>query len=176
MKTNLQIFIQGQEINIPIELDADQMNEIALALNSNNHITGWEQPEDGAPCYYIDALCRVQRVISNEHSKNQIDLLYSEANCYLSENVASAIARAERLIRKLRRESIQRRKHQNDLSNEGGYTISYNYINNCLELGVTGNWLSVGEIVFDSEESAREVMNIYAEELTWYFTQRKETI
>ena len=152
------------------------MNEIALALNSNEHITGWEQPEDRAPCYYVDALGRVQRIIVNEHSKSQVDLLYSEANCYLSENVASDIARAERLIRKLRRESIQRRQNQIDLSNEGGYTITYNYVDNCLELGGTGNWLAVGDIVFDSEKSAQEVMNIYAEELTWYFTRKRETI
>jgi hypothetical protein len=56
---------------------------------------------------------------------------------------------------------------------EGGYTITYNYTMNCLEIGATGSWLAIGDVVFDTEEIARKAMNLYASELIWYFTEGK---
>ena len=44
MKTNLQIVINGKEISIPIQLTADQLNEISMAMQTEKHLTGWEKP------------------------------------------------------------------------------------------------------------------------------------
>jgi hypothetical protein len=38
---------------------------------------------------------------------------------------------------------------------------------------VTGNWLALGDTVFDTEEIARKAMNKYATDLIWYFTEGK---
>lgn len=176
MKTNLQIFMQGKEISIPIELNADQLNEIALAMKSDDHLTGWEKPDLGSPCYYEDALSRIQKVVYDENSEIQVDLLHSKANCYLSEKIASDIARADALTRNLRRYSILNRKNKIDREGNGGYTITYNYVDKCLEIGVTGSWFALGDIVFDSEETARKAMNENASELIWYFTEMEDTI
>jgi hypothetical protein len=56
---------------------------------------------------------------------------------------------------------------------DGGYTITYNYELGCLEIGATGNWLALGDMVFDTEEIARKAMNKYASDLIWYFTEGK---
>ena len=56
---------------------------------------------------------------------------------------------------------------------EGGYTITYNYSLHCLEIGATGNWLAIGDVVFDTEEIARKAINLFATELIWYFTEGK---
>ena len=40
MKTNLQIVVNGKEISIPIQLTADQLNEISIAMQTEKHLTG----------------------------------------------------------------------------------------------------------------------------------------
>lgn len=175
MTTNLQIIIGGQEIKIPITLTQEQIAELSAAMMSDKPLTGWEKPAEGAPCYYEDALGRVQKFIVDESSQTQLDLLCSKANCFSSEFVANEMARGDALIRELRRFAIEKRKEPiNRL--EGGYTITYNYIDQCLEYGVTGNWFALGDVVFDSEETVREAMNLYAEELIWYFTEMTDHI
>lgn len=175
MVTNLQIIVGGQEIKIPITLTQEQIAELSAAMVSDKPRTGWEKPQDEEPCYYEDALGRVQKFTVDELGKAQLDLLYEKANCYSSEFVANEMARGDALIRNLRRFAVEKRKEPiNRL--EGGYTITYNYIDQCLEYGVTGNWFALGDVVFDSEETVREAMNLYAEELIWYFTEMTDHI
>lgn len=175
MVTNLQIIVGGQEIKIPITLTQEQIAELSAAMISDKPRTGWEKPQDKEPCYYVDALGRVQKFTVDELGKAQLDLLYEKANCYSSEFVANEVARGDTLIRNLRRFAIEKRKEPiNRL--EGGYTITYNYVDQCLEYGATGNWFALGDVVFDSEETVREAMNLYAEELIWYFTEMTDHI
>ena len=174
MKSNLQIVIQGREISIPIQLTADQLNEIALAMQADERLTGWEKPEHGSPCYYEDALGRVQKFTVDELSEAQLELLYTKANCFSSETLAMNMAHGDQLIRELRRFAISHRTKS--LDHDEGYTIGYNYTDKCLEVGVSGNWMAFGDVIFESEELAREAMNIYAAELIWYFTEMKDML
>lgn len=174
MKSNLQIVVQGKEITIPIQLTADQLNEIALAMNSNEKLNGWEKPESGSPCYYEDALGRVQKFTVDDASEAQLELLYAKANCFSSEILATNMARGDQLIRELRRFAIEHRTKP--LDHDNGYTIGYNHTSRCLEIGVSGNWITCGDVIFESEELAREAMNIYAAELIWYFTEMKDSL
>lgn len=175
MTTNLQIIVGGQEIKIPVTFTEEQLAALAVAMKSNKPVTGWEKPEDGMACYYEDALGRVQKFTVDELGQAQLDLLYEKANCYTSEFVAEQMARGDTLVRNLRRFAIEKRKEPiNRL--EGGYTITYNYVDHCLEYGVTGNWLALGDVVFDSEETVKEAMSLYAEELIWYFTEMMDHI
>lgn len=176
MICKLQFVINGKEIEVPIELTPEQLGQIYAAGVSNQKLSGWEKPEQGDRCYYVDALCRVQALEANSDTQNQIDLLYGAANCYLNEKLASDVARAYELLRQLRRFAAANRKTPIDLEGDGGYTITYNYIDKCLECGVTGSWMAVGDILFDSEESARAAMTEYAEDLIWYFTEMKDNL
>ena len=80
MKSNLQIVIQGREISIPIQLTTDQLNEIAMAMQSDERLTGWEKPEDTAghwPIYFLVLKASVPhtltciRITCNSHFKKQ---------------------------------------------------------------------------------------------------------
>ena len=174
MKTNLQIIVQGREIIIPLQLSADQLNEISLAMSSDEHLNGWEKPEHGTHCYYEDALGRVQKFTVDEPSEAQLELLYSKANCFSSETVATNMARGDQLIRELRRFAINNRTRP--LDHDKGYTIGYNHTDRCLEIGMSGNWVAFGDVIFESEELAREAMNRYASELIWYFTEMRDSL
>ena len=174
MKTNLQIVINGKEISIPIQLTADQLNEISMAMQTEKHLTGWEKPEHGSPCYYEDALGRVQKFTVDNPSEAQLELLYNKANCFSSENLATNMARGDQLIREIRRFAVEHRTKP--LDSNKGYTIGYNYTNKCLEIGASCNWVAFGDIIFESEELAQEAINLYASELIWYFTEMTDHI
>lgn len=174
MRSNLQLFINGKEVNIPLELSKEQMAQIAAAVTIDEPQTGWEKPESGDTCFYEDALGRVQKFAVEEPNFAQRDLLYEKANCFVSETLALNMSRGDRLIRELRRFAITHRTKP--LDHDEGYTIGYNHIDRCLEIGMSGNWVAFGDVIFESEELAREAMNIYASELIWYFTEMRDTL
>lgn len=169
---NLQFVINGQEINLSIDLSREQLEQICEAAQSDVRRTGWEKGECGQDHFYNDALCRTQTVKLNESSAEQINLLYERANCYTSRKIAEDMARTDNLLRALRRYAVEHRT-ENDRC---GFTITYNYLDNCLEIGATGHWMALGDIVFDTEEAAREAMNLYASELIWYFTEMQDCL
>ena len=175
MENYLTLNVNGKTVKIPVALTEEQVKNFCEAVEiieeENSEKTGWEYPENGDIFYYEDALCRIQSVRVNDSSRAQLDLLYEKGNCYSNEEIANELARANALTRVLRRFAITNRKKPLDYSDMGGYTITYNYQNNCLECGVTGHWMAFGDIVFDTEETAREAMNFYAEDLIWYFTK-----
>lgn len=175
MKSHLVVPINGKEVHIPIQLTDEQLKHIGASV-SKEKITGWEFPKEGETAYYQDAVARVQNVEVIDKNNLQIQMLYEHANCYSSELLAENIARGDLLIRELRRFSIQHCDIPIDFKGKGGYTITYNYQDHCLECGVTGNWKALGDIVFDTEEHARMAMNKYSKELIWYFTEMINTL
>lgn len=174
----LQLIINGKEVVVPLDLSPDLVNQIYAAKTADHPLTGWEAPEADSefPYYYEDALGRIQTLESNEDTRAQLDLLYSKANCFANKAIAKDLARGDLLLRQLRRFSVINRKNPIDYEMGGGWTITYNYQDNCLECGVTGNWKALGDVVFDTEETARQAINEYAEELIWYFTQMRESL
>ena len=145
-----------------------------MAMRTEKPLTGWEKPERGSPCYYEDALGRVQKFTAEEASEAQLELLYNKANCFSSETLATNMARGDQLIREIRRFAVEHRTKPLDC--DKCYTIGYNYTNKCLEIGASGNWVSFGDVIFESEELAQEVINLYASELIWYFTEMTDHI
>jgi hypothetical protein len=98
--------------------------------------------------------------------------LYENDNFYSTRETAENTVRADNILRRLRHYAISHRASDVTMA-DGGYTITYNYELECLEIGATGNWLALGDMVFDTEEIARKAMNKYASDLIWYFTEGK---
>jgi hypothetical protein len=98
--------------------------------------------------------------------------LYENDNFYSTRETAENTVRADNVLRRLRHYAISHRASDVSMA-DGGYTITYNYELECLEIGATGNWLALGDMVFDTEEIARKAMNKYASDLIWYFTEGK---
>lgn len=176
MKSRLKI--TGDELNISTDISLEQLQKIVEALDVNllpSEDTGWEKPEKNENAYYTNMYGKIQKMEYNDRNKENIDLLYDNVNCYTSAILARNIQRGEKLVRELRRFAVEKRKNPIDFTGRGGYTITYNHIEHTLEVGMTGNWVAVGDVVFDTEEAAREAIYIYGEELIWYFTERKDT-
>ena len=175
MKSKLQLMINGRPVLIPIELSEEQLGQITAAVNLDDYMTGWEEPKLGQIGYYEDRFNEVASFEVNEETLEFANKLYDSDNFYSTEETALNTVRADNVLRRLRHYAISHRATDTNMA-EGGYTITYNYQLECLEIGATGNWLALGDVVFDTEEIARKAMNKYASELIWYFTEAKASM
>lgn len=164
--------INGKPVYIPIDLTEDQLRQITAAINLDEALTGWEEPKIGQMGYYEDEYNEVSEFEITEETYEFAQRLYANDNFFSTRETAENTVRADNVLRKLRHFAISHRSSETSMA-EGGYTITYNYQRECLELGATGNWLAIGDVVFDTEEIARKAMNKYASELVWYFTEGK---
>ena len=164
--------INGKPVYIPIDLTEDQLRQITAAINLDEALTGWEEPKIGQMGYYEDEYNEVSEFEITEETYEFAQRLYANDNFFSTRETAENTVRADNVLRKLRHFAISHRSSETSMA-EGGYTITYNYQRECLELGATGSWLAIGDVVFDTEEIARKAMNKYASELVWYFTEGK---
>ena len=175
MKSKLQLIINGKPVFIPINLSEEQLRELTAAVNLDDMITGWDEPEVGQMGYYENEFNDVSSFQVTEDSLDFANALYENDNFFSTEETARNTVRADNVLRRLRHFAISHRASDTTMA-DGGYTITYNYQAECLEIGATGNWLALGDVVFDTEEIARKAMNKYAGELIWYFTEGKASM
>ena len=172
MKSKLQLMINGKPVLIPIELTEEQIKQLTAAVNVDETMTGWEEPRMGQFGYFEDEYNKVAEFEVNEETIEFAQKIYENDNFFSTYETAVNTVRADNVLRRLRHYAISHRASDTNMA-EGGYTITYNYQSNCLEIGATGNWLALGDVVFDTEEIARRAINKYATELIWYFTEGK---
>ena len=172
MKSKLQLMINGKPVLIPIQLSDDQIRQLTAAVNLDEILTGWEEPKIGQKGYYEDEFNNVAEFDIDEATIDFAQKLYENDNFYSTRETAENTVRADNILRRLRHYAISHRASDVTMA-DGGYTITYNYELECLEIGATGNWLALGDMVFDTEEIARKAMNKYAADLIWYFTEGK---
>ena len=175
MKSKLQLMINGKPVLIPINLSEEQLRQITAAVSVDEVLTGWEEPELGHTGYFEDEYNEVKEFEVNEETIEFAQALYKNDNYFCTRETAENTVRADNVCRKLRHFAISHRDPNKSMA-DGGYTITYNYDLKCLEIGATGNWLAIGDVVFDTEEMARQAMNKYATELIWYFTEGKTSM
>ena len=172
MKSKLQLIINGKPVFIPINLSEGQLRELTAAVNLEEMITGWDEPKVGQMGYYENEFNDVSSFQITEDNLDFAHKLYESDNFFSTEETARNTVRADNVLRRLRHFAISHRASDTTMA-DGGYTITYNYQTECLEIGATGNWLAIGDVVFDTEEIARKAMNKYATDLIWYFTEGK---
>jgi hypothetical protein len=122
--------------------------------------------------YYEDKFNNVEEFEVTEENMEFAQKLYENDNFFSTRETAENTVRADNVCRMLRHYAINHRSPEANMA-DGGYTITYNYEQECLEIGATGNWLGIGDVVFETEEVARKAMRKYATELAWYFTEGK---
>ena len=172
MKSKIQLMVNGKPVYIPIQLSEEQLRQLVAAVNIDETLTGWDEPKIGNKGYYEDEFNNVAEFDIDETTIGFAEKLYENDNFYSTRETAENTVRADNILRRLRHYAISHRATDQTMA-DGGYTITYNYELECLEIGATGNWLALGDMVFDTEEIARKAMNKYATDLIWYFTEGK---
>lgn len=165
-----KLIVEGKEF--PIEIQDSELQKLIASKKK----TGYERVELDERFYSVRAdnsifapiYCRLL-----EH-----DACYDTANYYSSQTVAENNARADELMRQLRRFAVEHRKSGLNWSDttQRKYYIYYNRRDNKIDIGYVIFGRDFGSIYFDTEEAAEAALGTFKDELTWYFTEYKDSL
>ena len=166
-----KLIIEDKEIEV--EISEEEYKKLQPIEEKK---TGYERvPESDIYFYthskgYVETGCEDYYDIDNEY--------YESANYYSDKTIAENNIRADKLMRQLRRFSVEHREDGVNLNdvNTRQYCIYYDYGNNTLGTAFTLCAKTFGVICFDSDETALAAINEFREELIWYFTEYKDSL
>lgn len=167
--------IEGQEFETYIfKEDFDKLQKLVTKASMK---TGYERSELGRWYWYNDGDGNLERDPESAHAVD--DTCYRAANYYSSEEVARNNARADRLMRQLRRFAVEHRNSKPDF-NKTVYWIGYDF-RSLKDLTVLWNgedlWGKIhGIVYFDSKMTAQSAIDTFHDELIWYFTEYKDSM
>ena len=163
-----KLIIEGKEIEI--EISEEEYKKLQLSE------TGYERVSKSGDYFHESGKGDVESEI--EDCYNIDNEYYESANYYSDKTVAINNARADKLMRQLRRFSVEHREdgiNLNDIHTKK-FFITYNYENNELRLGYTFQLKTFGVICFDSREVVNDAIDEFHDELIWYFTEYKDSL
>ena len=151
--------------SVELDLTAEQMT--ALGLKEEKKKTGYEK---GYAHFYVTGTGPVVQRCSYDLCD------YNAANHYTDYDLASANARADKLMRQLRRfaaenggiPSVEDWKVDTATNK---YEIYYSYRNGRIEVHELWTARCLFSVYFASEEAAKKAIELYHDELVWYFTE-----
>ena len=162
------LIIEGKEIEIEIS------EEEYKKLHPSE--TGYERvPESDIYFYahsggYVGTASEDYCNIDNEY--------YELANYYSDKTVAENNARADKLMRQLRRFAVQHKEPGINFNNANTakFYIICDYENDELRATYTSYAKVFGAIYFDSREVANAAIDKFHDELIWYFNEYKDSL
>ena len=166
-----KLIIEDKEIEIEISEE-----EYKKLHPSEEKKTGYERVVESDIYFYansrgyVGTACEDCYDIDNEY--------YESANYYSDKTVAENNARADKLMRQLRRFSVEHRERGIDFNStetEKHY-IYYDCVRDELRTTYTFYAGVFGVIYFDSEETANAAIDKFRDELIWYFTEYKDSL
>ena len=163
-----KLIIEGKEIEVEIS------EEEYKKLQSPE--TGYERVPKSYTYFYAHTNGDVETDCEDYY--NVDDEYYESANYYSDKTVAKNNARADKLMRQLRRFAVEHREDEVNLNdtNTKQHCIYYDYGNNILGTAFTFCVKTFGVIYFDSEETAQAAIDEFRDELIWYFTEYKDSL
>lgn len=166
-----KLIIEGKEF--PIEIHDPELQKLLVPSKK----TGYERVGDGHTYFFVNSWNKIQ-TLDDKGSVAADDLKYKSANYYSDRAVAENNARADKLMRQLRRFAVEHRKNEINWNNkdQNKFCILYDYSDNevAVERDVYGRYHGV--VYFNSVETARLAIDTFHDELIWYFTEYKDSL
>ena len=166
-----KLIIENKEIEIEISEE-----EYKKLQPSEEKKTGYERVAESDIYFYANTKGDAETACEDYYDID--DEYYESANYYSDKTVAENNARADKLMRQLRRFSVEHRGHGIDFNStetEKHY-IYYDCVRDELRTTYTFYAGVFGVIYFDSEETAQAAIDEFRDELIWYFTEYKDSL
>ena len=169
MKATLIINNQALEVEISEE-------EYKKLQTTEKKKTGYERVDEDDTYYHESYRGDV------DHARDERcpwdDEPYKTANYYSSETVAQNNARADQLMRQLRRFAVEHRDKELDWNDntQAKYGIGYEHGYRRLEVYHNYSSHNFGQIYFDTQEAVKHAIDTFHDELIWYFTEYKDSL
>ena len=164
-----KLIVEGREF--PIEIQDPELQKL-LTLKKK---TGYERVKTNEQFYYALPSGFIENTA--EEYANIDDVLYEACNYYSDRTVAENNARADKLMRQLRRFAVEHRERSLDWNvGHSKYYIDYNHGKSLFEIFAHEIYQSLGAIYFDSHKTANLAIETFHDELIWYFTEYKDSL
>ena len=166
-----KLIIEDKEIEIEISEE-----EYKKLQHPEGKKTGYERVSKDNEFYYGTTVGVSESGFDNYDEID--DAYYESANYYSSEIVALNNTRADKLMRQLRRFSVEHRECEVDFNSTktAKHYIFYDCIHDELDITFTFFARVFGMVYFDSEETANAAIDEFHDELIWYFTEYKDSL
>ena len=166
-----KLIIENKEIEIEISEE-----EYKKLQPSEEKKTGYERVPESDIYFYANTKGDVETACEDCYDVD--DEYYESANYYSDKTVAENNARADKLMRQLRRFAVEHRGHGVDFNSTetAKHYIYYDCIHDELDITFTFFARVFGMVYFDSEETAQAAMDEFHDELIWYFTEYKDSL
>lgn len=141
--------------------------------------TGYESLKDNkADYYYVSFQGVVEPSSSSYNNPRYATNCYEIANYYSDETVAENNARADALMRKLRRFAVEHREKEFCWNDETQlkYEIYYYHKDQDIKISPYQNCQNFGSVYFDTLKTAKAAIEEFKDELLWYFTEYRDSL
>ena len=165
-----KLIVEGLEF--PIEIQDPELQKLLMPQKK----TGYERV-DKDQTYYIQDL-NEGIVWTSEYCNDDSNADYNTANYYSDKSVAKNNARADSLMRRLRRFAVEHRKYEIDWTNGqiSKYYICVKNATNEIVYNCAYTVQGFNTIYFDTKETVELAINTFHDELVWYFTEYKDSL
>ena len=171
----MQVELKVNDKSIQAEISEEQLKELGLIEERSR--TGYERGEVEETYYLVD----VDDEITNMKHNGQLDRdCYDVGNYYSNKTIAENNARADRLQRCLRQWQAANDKviSISDWKNDNifKYHIEYDCFNDFPFVVYTTRFRSPNTIYFTSGEKPEEAIEVFKDELKWYYTKYQQRL
>lgn len=176
----MQVELKVNDKSVQAEIPEELLKETVLfeqfkklGLIEDKPRTGYERVKKDEMYYLVDIYNNIMRV--TEYNDQGDKQSYSTGNYYSDKTIAENNARADRLLRQLRQWqaqndepiSVEDWKNNNILK----YYIDYDCFNELFFVTYAIRYRCPNTIYFTSREKAEEAIEVFKDELLWYFTE-----
>ena len=163
-----KLIIEGKEIEV--EISEEEYKKLQPSE------TGYERVPESDIYFYANTKGDVETACEDCYDVD--DEYYESANYYSDKTVAENNARADKLMRQLRRFSVEHREPGINFNNANTvkFYIICDYENDELRATYTSYAKVFGAIYFDSREVANAAIDKFHDELIWYFNEYKDSL
>ena len=177
MKTILRVPTPNGDVDVEVEINESEFVKLTAAgFTQAATPTGYKRAANYNYYYYVASDGVAEERIEK---KDESDLaLYIAANYYSSKELAENNARADKLMRQLRRFAVEHRECEINWHDRAQFKwyIEFDYDNH--KLYTDRSWVcrAFGHIYFNSKEVAQAAIDSFHDELVWYFTEYKDSL
>ena len=161
----ITLTVNGKQVKATVD-----EKEMKKAMGEHNRDTGYDIGNDLEEYHYISDIDTVEKdVLYRSAGKHLCRAI--EGNYYSNRQVATNNAKADSIIRRLRRLAAQHGGCKQP--GKYGYEIFWDSNHHTLEVMMSNvnTFRSIGAIVFETSDAAEIAIKTFKDELLWYFTE-----
>ena len=165
-----KLVIEGKEFEVNINCPEFEK------LMKQEKKTGYERVDCGK--FFYTVTCDNVIADCKERDDSISRQLYEISNYYSDKTIAENNARADKLMRQLRRFAVEHRKEKIDWNNHKGrkWNIYFDYSGKDFFTNYSLYVKDLFGVYFDSQETAELAIETFRDELIWYFTEYKDSL